>query len=333
MLAIDIGGSKFAAGLVTMRGELLDRARVEVEADVGPQSHFASLVTIVSEQLERARRHHRLDVRAIGIGSAGPIERNCETVSPINIPAWRRFELRQHLVDFTGLPVYGDLDAKALALAEGWLGAARGVKSFAAMTVSTGVGGGFIIDGELLDGVSGNAGHVGHIIVEPGGRRCGCGARGCLEAEASGLAIEAITGRSPSEPTYDIMRRTGKLVGRAAGMICSTLDLDLVVVGGSVALGFAATFYNAAQEEIDEVARIGQGAAARITPARLADQGPLIGAAAVGIRGMRRAHRVARRASAREASIEALGGSTSEPSLVGDGGDRRPTPDADGSDE
>ncbi|MGA1074063.1 MAG: ROK family protein, partial [Ilumatobacteraceae bacterium] len=137
----------------------------------------------------------------------------------------------------------------------------------------------------------------------------------------------------PSAPTYDIMRRTGKLVGRAAGMICSTLDLDLVVVGGSVALGFAATFYNAAQEEIDEVARIGQGAAARITPARLADQGPLIGAAAVGIRGMRRAQRVARRASAREASIEALGGSTSEPSLVGDGGDRRPTPDADGSDE
>lgn len=333
ILAIDIGGTKFAAGLVTTRGELLDRARVEVETDVGPQSHFASLVTIVTEQLERARLHHRLDVLAIGIGSAGPIERNCETVSPINIPAWRRFELRQHLADFTGLPVYGDLDAKALALAEGWLGAARGVKSFATMTVSTGVGGGFIIDGELLDGASGNAGHVGHIIVEPGGRRCGCGARGCLEAEASGLAIAAITGRSPSEPTYDIMRRTGKLVGRAAGMICSTLDLDLVVVGGSVALGFAATFYNAAQEEIDEVARIGQGAAARITPARLGDQGPLIGAAAVGIRGMRRAQRFARRTSAGETTVEALGGASPEPALVDDGGERGHEPDGDSGDE
>ena len=74
-------------------------------------------------------------------------------------------------------------------------------------------------------------------------------------------------------------------------MICATLDLDLVVAGGGVAHGFAATFFNAAQEEIDEVARVGQGAAARITPARLGDQGPLIGAGAVGIRGLRRAGR------------------------------------------
>jgi glucokinase len=296
ILAIDIGGTKFAAGLVTMRGELLDRSRVEVARDVGPQSHFAALAGIVDEQLEQAKVHHDVRIRAIGIGCAGPIERNCETVSPVNISAWRRFPLRQHLVDFTGLPVYGDLDAKALALAEGWLGAARGVTSFCAMTVSTGIGGGFVIDGELLDGASGNAGHVGHVIVEPGGRRCGCGARGCLEAEASGLAIEAITGRPPTEPTYDIMRRTGRLVGRAAGTICASLDLDLVVVGGGVALGFAATFFNAAQEEIDEVARVGHGAAARITPARLGDVGPLVGAGAVGIRGMRRAARGAGRA-------------------------------------
>ena len=292
ILAIDIGGTKFAAGLVTMRGKLLSRSRIEVEPDVGPQSHFAGLLSIVNDQLERARVRHHVHVRAIGVGCAGPIERHCETVSPVNIPAWRRFPLRGHLVEMTGLPVYGDLDAKALALAEGWLGGARGVSSFCAMTVSTGVGGGFVLDGELLDGASGNAGHVGHLIVEPGGRRCGCGARGCLEAEASGLAIEAITGRPPTEPTYDIMRRTGRLVGRAAGMICSSLDLDLVVVGGAVALGFAATFINAAQEEIDAVAHVGHGAAARIMTARLGDQGPLIGAGAVGIRGLRRSNGV-----------------------------------------
>lgn len=288
ILAVDIGGTKFAAGLMTARGTLLDRSRVEAESDVGPQSHFAALASVVMEQLEQATSQHDVRVRAIGIGCAGPIERNCETVSPINISSWRGFPLRSHLRDLTGLPVYGDLDAKALALSEGWLGAAQGVSSFCAITVSTGVGGGLVIDGELLDGVSGNAGHIGHIIVEPGGRRCGCGARGCLEAEASGLAIEAITGRSPTEPTYDIMRRTGRLVGRAAGMICSSLDLDLVVVGGGVALGFAATFFNAAQEEIDAVARVGQGAAARITPVRLGDQGPLIGGGAVGLRGLRR---------------------------------------------
>ena len=288
ILAVDIGGTKFATGLMTSRGALLDRSRFEVEPDVGPQSHFSGLASIVAEQLERAESQHNVRVRAIGIGCAGPIERNCETVSPLNISSWRRFPLRSHLQELTGLPVYGDLDAKALALSEGWLGAAQGVSSFCAMTVSTGVGGGLVIDGELLDGATGNAGHVGHIIVEPGGRRCGCGARGCLEAEASGLAIEAITGRSPTEPTYDIMRRTGRLVGRAAGMICTAMDLDLVVVGGGVALGFAATFFNAAQEEIDAVARVGHGAAARITPVRLGDRGPLIGAGAVGLRGLRR---------------------------------------------
>ncbi len=287
ILAIDVGGTSFAAGLVTMRGELIDRSIVAIEEDVGPQSHFATLVGIVQEQLEHAGDHD-VDIAAIGVGCAGPIDRYCETVSPVAIESWRRFPLRSHLVELTGLPVYGDLDAKALALAEGWLGAARGVSNFCTMTVSEGVGGGFVIDGELLEGASGNGGHVGHVMVEPGGRRCQCGARGCLEAEASGLAIEAITGRSLDEPTYDIMRRTGKLVGRAAGMICSAMDIDLVVVGGSVALGFAATFFNAAQEEIDEVARVGHGAAARITPARLADQGSLIGAGAVGIRGMRR---------------------------------------------
>jgi glucokinase len=287
ILAIDVGGTKFAAGLMTSRGALLDRSRVEVEPDVGPQSHFAALASIVAEQLDRAEQHD-VRVRAIGVGCAGPIDRNCETVSPVNISSWRRFPLRSHLADLTGLRVYGDLDAKALALSEGWLGAAQGVSSFCAMTVSTGVGGGLVIDGELLDGATGNAGHVGHMIVEPGGRRCGCGARGCLEAEASGLAIEAITGRSPTEPTYDIMRRTGRLVGRAAGMICTSLDIDLVVVGGGVALGFAATFFNAAQEEIDQVARVGHGAAARITPVRLGDRGPLIGAGAVGLRGLRR---------------------------------------------
>lgn len=291
ILAIDIGGAEFAAGLMTFRGALLDRSRVDIERDVGPQSHYAALATIVGEQLEQAQIQHDVRVRAIGIGCAGPIERNCESVSPISISSWRAFPLRQHLRDLTGLPVFGDLDAKALALSEGWLGAGRNVSSFCAMTVSTGVGGGFVIDGELLDGATGNAGHVGHIIVEPGGRRCGCGARGCLEAEASGLAIEAITGRSPTEPTYDIMRRTGRLVGRAGGMICTAMDLDLVIVGGGVALGFAATFFNAAQEEIDAVARVGQGAAARITPVRLGDQGSLIGAGAVGLRGLRRAVR------------------------------------------
>jgi glucokinase len=288
ILAINIDAARFTAGLVSFRGELLDRSRAEVDADVGPQSHFSFLAKIVAEQLDRAREQHNVRVRAIGVGCPGPIERNCESVSPVTVPSWRRFELRRHLLELTALPVFGDLDCKAATLAEGWLGAARGAQSFCTITVSTNVGGGLVLDGELVEGASGNAGNVGHIIVEPGGRRCACGARGCLDSEASGMAISTITGRPLTEPTYDIMRRTGRLVGRAAGTVCTALDLDLVVVGGDVALGFAATFFNAAQEEIDAICRVGHGAAARITPARLGENGPLIGAGAVGIRGLRR---------------------------------------------
>jgi glucokinase len=291
VLAIDIGGTKFAAGLVTARGELIDRSRVEVEKNALPEAHFDSLAGMVRQVMTRAREQHRARIMAIGVGSAGPIARNVESVSPVNIPAWREFPLRARLRDLTGHPVYGDLDAKALALAEGWLGAAQGHPNFCAMTVSTGVGGGIVLDGELLDGMTGNAGHIGHVIVEPNGRRCGCGAQGCLEAEASGLAIEAITGRPPTEPTYEIMQRTGTLVGRAAASVCNTLDLSLVVVGGSVALGFAATFFHAAQVSLDEHAKLTYSRGARITPSRLADSGPLIGAGAVGWRGLRRARR------------------------------------------
>jgi glucokinase len=287
VLGVDIGGTKFAAGLVTPQGELIARARVEVETDVGPESHFTALAGLLMEMRTQAAD---LDarIRVVGVGSAGPVTRQIETVSPVNIPAWHEFPLRQRLADLTKLPVYGDLDAKALALAEGWLGAAQGHPNFCAMTVSTGIGGGIVLDGELLDGESGNAGHIGHIIVEPSGRRCGCGAQGCLEAEASGLAIEQITGRPPTEPTYEIMQRTGTLVGRAAASICNSLDLSLIVVGGAVALGFASTFFHSAQVALDDNAKLPYSIGARITPSRLADSGPLIGAGAVGWRGMRR---------------------------------------------
>ena len=101
VLAIDIGGTKFAAGLVSARGELLDRAVVLVDQNVGPEAHFKSLAGIVEQQLDAADRH---DVRiaAVGIGSAGPITRNCETISPVNIPAWRGFPLRSRLRELTG---------------------------------------------------------------------------------------------------------------------------------------------------------------------------------------------------------------------------------------
>jgi glucokinase len=211
-----------------------------------------------------------------------------EEVSPLNIPAWRGFPLRARLAEVTGLPVFIDNDAKALALGEGWLGAAAGERNFIAMVVSTGVGGGIVLDGRLLDGAAGNAGHIGHVIVEPGGRECACGAFGCLEAEASGLSIAAVTGAPASAASPAVIERTGRLVGQAVASIANLLDLQLAVVAGSVALGFGTPFFEAAQAEVDRSARIEFARGTRIVPAGLGADGPLVGAAAVAWRALAR---------------------------------------------
>ena len=128
-----------------------------------------------------------------------------------------------------------------------------------------------MLDGDLLDGASGYAGQVGHIIVEPGGRRCICGAQGASTPRRRDTAIESITGRPLTEPTYEIMQRTGRLVGRAAATVCNTLDLTLVVVGGTIARNFAATFFHSAQAELEETRQVALqpgGADHAVTPRR-----------------------------------------------------------------
>ncbi len=157
------------------------------------------------------------------------------------------------------------------------------------MVVSTGVGGGLVVDNRLLDGASGNAGHVGHVIVEPDGRLCACGAQGCLEAEASGTAIAAVTGRDPAPMRHPTSwSRTGRLVGRAVASVVSLLDIELVVVGGSVALGFGAPFFAAANSELHARARLSFTSGARIVPSGLGSEGPLVGAGALGWRAVER---------------------------------------------
>src|SRR5437016_6304131 len=218
-----------------------------------------------------------------GVGCGGPMTAGGEAVSPLNIPAWRGFPLRRRLAELTGLATFVDNDAKALALAEGWVGAAAGVSDFIAVVVSTGVGGGVVLGGRLLEGADGNAGHVGHVVVVPDGRLCACGGRGCLEAEASGPSIEAITGLSPDQARPEVVARTGRLVGLAVASVANLLDLGLAVVAGSVALGFGPPFFAAAQAEVDARARLEFSRGARVRPAGLGADAPLIGAAAVAL--------------------------------------------------
>ena len=281
VLAVDVGGTKLAVGRVDTAGRLRDRRLAPTPARGPGEALWDVLAGLVAEV-------RRGDEAACGVGSGGPMTPGGEAVSPLNIPAWRGFPLRSRLAALTGLPTFVDNDAKALALGEGWAGAARGERDYLAMVVSTGVGGGIVVDGRLLDGAAGNAGHIGHVIVEPDGRRCACGARGCLEAEASGPSIAAVTGRDPAEAPEDVRRRAGTLVGRAVASVVNLLDLRLAVVAGSVALGYGDVFFAAAQAELDARARIEYARGARIVPAGLGDEGPLVGAAAVGWRGLGR---------------------------------------------
>ena len=279
ILAVDVGGTKMAAARVSDDGRVLARASRPTPDGTDAEAVLGALLEAVGEVREG-------DEAACGVGSGGPMTPGGEQVSPLNIGAWRDFPLRRRLADELGLEVHVDNDAKALALGEGWRGAAAAHRDFIALVVSTGVGGGIVLDGRLLDGAAGNAGHLGHVIVEPDGRTCACGAQGCLEAEASGTAIAARTGRPAAEAPPEERERAGRLVGRGVASVVNLLDLPLAVVAGSVALGFGEPFFAAAQAEMDLRCRIEFARGARIVPAGLGDEGPLVGAAAVALRAL-----------------------------------------------
>lgn len=288
ILAVDVGATKFVAGLVDVSGNALFKRRVTVDHSKTAEGLWKQLQRVVSVvQVEAAARE--LKIVGCGIGSSGPITENAELVSPLNLIAWRDFPLAARLRELLGVGVAGDLDTKALALGEGWRGAAREWDNYLAMVVSTGIGGGLVVDGRLLEGNTGNAGHLGHIVVVPDGRLCGCGARGCLEAEASGTAIEAITGRPPAEANQAMMEHCGRLVGRGLASVMTVLDIDRALVAGSVALGFGGPFFAAAQAELEASCRtLGAGRRPTLRPAGLGKDAPLIGAAAVGWRSLGR---------------------------------------------
>ncbi len=275
-LAIDIGASKVDVALVS-DGVISARGRLEVGANVGRLD-----VAII--ELARSVVHD-VEYSVIGVACAGPMTKHGESVSPLNIHEWRDFPLRQRLRDALGHDVFIDGDARALALAEGRFGGARTQRSYLSMVVSTGVGGAFIIDGQLLDGESGNAGHVGHLNVIPDGRLCSCGSHGCLEAEASGWAIEDMTGQPAKFADHIVRHRCASLVGRAVGTLSSVLDFTRCYIAGSVALGFGDEFFDTANKAAHEVAMMRYSENLEIKRSELGADGPILGAAMVAWRG------------------------------------------------
>lgn len=252
-IAIDIGGTKIAAAVVRSDGELLGQNRVSVLPTNDPEVMLKWVLDCAAEALVMSSVPESAIV-GVGCGCGGPMKWPEGIVSTINIPAWRGFPLRHRLADaYPGLPVLVHNDAIALAVGEHWRGPAVGAPNMLAMTVSTGIGGGLILGNELFHGKSGNAGHVGHIIVEAAGPVCGCGARGCLEAVASGpssvnwalaqgwqpTSAESADGFGLAQAAHcgdDIARqalaRAGGAVGVGVASLANVLDLDIVVIAG-----------------------------------------------------------------------------------------------------
>jgi glucokinase len=275
-LAVDVGSAKLAAAIVNERGEVLVRDRVAT-----PQREvWAALSRLVLRVIAAAPT----PPVGCGVGCGGPMSPVDGTVSPLHIPSWKVFPLVAEIEALTQLPVVLDTNAKTVALGEAWCGAAVGVDDFVAVVMGGGIGGGIISRGTLLEGRLGNAGHVGHIVVEPDGRPCPCGGRGCLEAYCSGRAIEEETGRPPQRAPQSIVERTGILTGRALASLAAICDLRLAVIGGSVALGFGEPFFGSAQAELDQRARLSFTQGFQVIPAGLGQLAPLVGAAALARR-------------------------------------------------
>ena len=274
ILAVDVGASKLAAARITSDGLIKKQSSIPTKAADGNEL-FKKLLSLSEEVLEEVK------VEGCGVGSAGPMTKNGEEISPLNIPQWRNFPLRSKLSEALGVPVVLDNDAKAIALAEGWVGAASGQRNYLAMVVSTGIGGGLVIDGKLLGGEVGNAGHIGHVNVLPDGPLCVCGSMGCLEAVASGCAIEKETGMPAEEASEEIKIRCGYFVGKAVSIAVNLLNIPTVLIGGSVALGFGATFLDQVRLTAANFCGLDFTQNLQINFVALKKEAPLVGAAAV----------------------------------------------------
>lgn len=294
-LAIDLGGTKVEAALVDDRGRIVPGTRTRAATGAAAAADPAALERAVTEVIDACRAHpdwHR--VTAAGIGSAGPIDIAAGTIAPINLPAAHGLPLAGLVARASGLAeVTLRLDGTCIALAEAWLGAARGIRNAIVFVVSTGVGGGIVSDGRLIAGASGNAGHLGQVIVADISTDA---AAATVEQRASGphtvrwARAQGWTGQTGEDlaadyragvpVAIDAVARSAAAVGVGVANAATLLDLELAVVGGG--FSFVADDYPERVEAAARAAAVnGYAARVRVVRPALGGDAPLIGAAAL----------------------------------------------------
>lgn len=274
-LAIDLGASRLAAGVVGADGGLLVRDRVAT-----PVRHvWPTLVRLIRRVLAAAPLDE--PPTACGVSTPGPIDRRTGRFTAAQVSSWADFPLRDELMTVTGLPVAIDLPGRALALAEQWCGAAVGRPDFVAISMSDVVDAGIVAGGRLLQGRNGNVGQIGHLVVEPDGRPCICGAHGCLDVYASASGIESDTNRPLPRTPEAIVERTGIMLARAIASVAAMVDPGLVLVAGSVPSVLGDPMFAAMNRELEQRLRLTHLGPMEVRAVDGSTGGPLVAAAAV----------------------------------------------------
>ncbi|MEU8761367.1 ROK family protein [Streptomyces sp. NPDC048659] len=298
VVALDIGGTKIAGALVDRAGRILVRAQRATPAREDGETVMAAVSGVVEEL---ARSASWGAVRAVGIGSAGPVDASAGTVSPVNVPGWRGFPVVERVRRAVGgLPVVLIGDGVAMTAAEHWLGAARGHDNALCLVVSTGVGGGLVLGGRLHTGPTGNAGHIGHISVDLDGEPCACGGRGCVERIASGphLAWRALAEGWRPGPDGDVtaaavaasaaagdpvavasFERAAQALAAGIAATASLVEVDIAVVGGGVA-GAGEVLFAPLRRSLRSYATLSFVQGLTVVPALTGTDAGLLGAAA-----------------------------------------------------
>ena len=295
-LVLDIGGTKIAAGLVDAKGQLLHQNRQPTPHSTDPEQVWAAAERTIIDALAAAGG----EVSGAGISSAGPIHLPDGTISPVNIVAWRGFPIRDRVAAAVpGVPVRLAGDGLCMALGEYWLGAGQGARYMLGMVVSTGVGGGLVLDGAPYSGRTGNAGHVGHVVVDQHGPPCNCGGRGCVEAIASGphlvsWAREQGWAAAPEAGAKELadaaahgdqvalraFRRGADAIAAMIASVAAVCDLDLVVIGGGVAKA-GPVLFDPLHAALRNYAGLDFISGLQVVPAALGGEAGLVGAAAL----------------------------------------------------
>ncbi len=299
--ALDIGGTKIAGALVDGHGRILLRAQRPTPAREGGETVMGAVEEVVAE-LTGSPLWGR--ATAVGIGSAGPVDASAGTVSPVNVPGWRGYPLVERVRAVTGgLPVELIGDGVAITAAEHWQGAARGHDNALCMVVSTGVGGGLVLNGRLHPGPTGNAGHIGHISVELDGEPCACGSRGCVERIASGpnIARRALANGWQPGPDGDTsaaavaeaarggdpvavasFERAAQALAAGIAATATLVEIDVAVIGGGVGKA-GDVLFTPLRAALKTYATLSFVQRLEIVPAQMGTDAGLVGAAAAAL--------------------------------------------------